>query len=584
MRLSHALRVALTALILIAAVANITCSFFYVSALPFRVAVEDTRTLTIHPRWTRTLPLPDSLRDGDRIDLASIDPEARTAIAIEAHLGRVPTGTTYIIPVLREGAVVRASVTSVDSPRSAMGLAFDTAAAFTWTLLAAISLLLIWRGRDRAAWGMALWSAAYVFGVANRDPHAGGMAGLGIQFGSILFYTLARAGFFVMVDALVSRSLTPHVLTGFRIGFGLLLAVGAAMHMGGPLLFVATGSAVLMLPAYSIIYSWIYLLPVAMLMVGYRPAGAEQRARLRWVLVSAIALTVSVTLTNTTPPGVLISDWIQITAFGAAAVGIAYALLRHRVVDVSIVVDRALVYGTVTALVVGVVAAMNSLALKLTLPPGTGWLLQMIVPLSLGIILGRVRTILDRVVEQVFFRRKYLAEKALDTFARHAGYMQDAPKLLDSAVREITRHLGAPAVAIYSAESYGYRRMKQAGKAKFPELLNADDGAPVALRADQKAVDLAQFESKLGDDGCVFPMMVLGNLRGLIVLKNRPHERYGSDERRLLTRVACDVGAAWRILRARDNEEIVVALAEGTLRAKALKQKAKALTLAWEGS
>jgi hypothetical protein len=77
-------------------------------------------------------------------------------------------------------------------------------------------------------------------------------------------------------------------------------------------------------------------------------------------------------------------------------------------------------------------------------------------------------------------------------------------------------------------------------------------------------------------------MTVLGTLRGVIVCRNRPHERYGSDERQLLAQVASDVGAAWRILRARDNEEIVVALATGAMPQKKLKEKAKALTLAWE--
>lgn len=581
MRMVHVLRVILTALVAVVAVANIVCSFAYVSVLPLRVAVEDSNTLVIHPRWSRALPLPSDIKDGDRLDLTTLDQDARSAIAIESHLGRVPAGTTYILPVMRDGAVIRVPVTSVDAPRSVMGVAFDTAAAFTWTLLAAISLLLIWRGRDRPAWGMALWSVAYVFGVANRDPHADGIAGLSIQIASIVLYTLARAGFYIMADALVSRSLPKSLLTGFRVGFILLLTLGAVLHLGGPLLFIATGSASLMLPSYSIIYSWIYLVPLALLLMGYRLAGNEERARLRWVLVSSIALTVSVTLTNTMPPGILISDWIQIIAFGAAAVGMAYALLRHRVVDVSIFVDRALVYGTVTALVVGIVAAMNSLALKLALPPGAGWLLQMIVPLSLGITLGRVRRFLDQVVEQVFFRRKYLAEKALETFARHAGHMQDAPKLLDATAREIMRHLGAPAVAIYSAESEGYRRMKQAGDARFPERLDVDDAALVALRADQKAVDLAHFDSTLGEDGCAFPMTVLGNLRGIIVCKNRPHERYGSDERKLLSRIAGDVGAAWRILRARDNEEFVRAVAEGEIKAAAVRRRAKSLRIAW---
>ncbi|MGA9853662.1 MAG: hypothetical protein WBR29_00095 [Gammaproteobacteria bacterium] len=79
----------------------------------------------------------------------------------------------------------------------------------------------------------------------------------------------------------------------------------------------------------------------------------------------------------------------------------------------------------------------------------------------------------------------------------------------------------------------------------------------------------------------MFPMRVLGNLRGVIVLANRPGERYSSDERKLLSRVAREVGAAWRVLRARDNESLVQALAKNAV--PTLEEactKARTLTLA----
>ncbi|HEY4127181.1 MAG TPA: hypothetical protein VGN70_03965 [Gammaproteobacteria bacterium] len=579
MRPVHALRIVLTFIIVTVAAANLAASFFFSSELPVGVALGADGAMTVTARLL--LPLPSPLRDRDRIDVASMDLDARAALGIAAHLGRVPVGKVYTLPVIRDGAILQAPIAAQPVPRHLMIMSFDSAVGFTWTLLAVISLLLIWRGRSPAAWGMALWSAGYVLGVANRDVHLDGTAGVMLQTICIVFYTLARAGFYLMADALVARHLAPRTRLLFRLGFWTLLLIGGGTHLAGLLLFCLAGSTTMLAPAYSLVFSWIYLIPFAMLLTGYRTADTTERARLRWVLASTLAITVSVTFTNLMPDG-LLSNWIQISGFFVAATGIAYALLRHRVVDVSIVVDRALVYGAVTALVVGIVAAMNSLALKLALPPGAGWLLQVIVPLSLGITLGRVRRVLDQVVEQVFFRRKYQAEKALQTFARHAGHIQDAPKLLDASVREIARHLGAPAVAIYSAENNGYRRMKQAGRTRFPELLDADDAALVALRADQEAVDLARFKSELGDDGYVFPMMVLGKLRGFIVCRNRPHERYASDERKLLTEVAWDVGAAWRILRARDNEDLVVALAEGALPVKTLKEKAKALTLAWE--
>jgi GAF domain-containing protein len=82
----------------------------------------------------------------------------------------------------------------------------------------------------------------------------------------------------------------------------------------------------------------------------------------------------------------------------------------------------------------------------------------------------------------------------------------------------------------------------------------------------------------------VFPMIVLGNLRGAVVLLNRPSEHYITDERELLTQVASDVGAALRILRARDNETIVEQLADGKVPARTLRERARAVRLARVGA
>ncbi len=127
--------------------------------------------------------------------------------------------------------------------------------------------------------------------------------------------------------------------------------------------------------------------------------------------------------------------------------------------------------------------------------------------------------------------------------------MESASKLLDAAVREIQRNMRAPAVAIYSAEKQGYKRLRQTGADEFPEELDIDDAALAALRTERAAVELPDVGSALGDDGCVFPMNLLGNLRGALVCSNRPSVHYAMDEKTLLTQVASDVGAALRIHR-----------------------------------
>ncbi len=157
-------------------------------------------------------------------------------------------------------------------------------------------------------------------------------------------------------------------------------------------------------------------------------------------------------------------------------------------------------------------------------------------------------------------------------FARRCGHMQDVPRLLEAAVREIQKHTGSPRVVLYAAADTGYTRMSQSPEARYPEKLQADDPAMVAICAEHQAVDLEDLDSGLGTGGCVFPVMVLEVLRGVLVCANRPGERYASDEKKLLTHVA------------RENEEYLRSRVRGQFDLAAAKARAQALELNWAGA
>jgi hypothetical protein len=275
----------------------------------------------------------------------------------------------------------------------------------------------------------------------------------------------------------------------------------------------------------------------------------------------------------------LISDILSVLSMA----GFVYAVLRHRVVDVSVLLDRTLVYGATTALVVGVIAAMNSLALRATLGEGAGLLLQVVIPLALGIVLTRVRAFLDRVVERVFFRKKYLADKALRRFARLAPSYEHPDALLTAAMENIRQHLGSRGVAVYERRGEDYACLRQEGEVPYPVRVKTDDTAFVAARAHQDDIDLAELDSALGADGSVFPMVAHGELQAVLVCANLPGERYPADERALLAHVAHQMGMALYVLRMEAKAKVVDALARGTLDPSAARDRALALETAWAG-
>ena len=549
-------------------------------SLPFGIVHLEAHSMTVVP--SPGMAFPEGLVPGERIELHMQSRALRAAVTANPQASLI-RGVTYSLSVQRPQGLARIPVTVAAAPMNATGAFESVQSMLADLMLAAMALLLLWRGQGAAAFSLALYCTSYLAGDASNYAPVAGEWALVIVCITVLAYTAARVGFYLMVDALVGQRFSSGMRRLAFWLFALLLAVGLGTRLAAYVIFVMNGSAGLLAPVYSLLFSFIYLVPLAVLVIGYFRVEPQVRLRLRWVLVGAFAILVTVIIHNADVelPLYLLTADTGIYVFSILAM--AYALLRHRVVPVSIFVDRALVYGLVTTLVVGVVAAVNSLALRFALPAGANLVLQVVVPLSLGIVLGRVRAVLNRVVEQVFFRKKFLSQQALRDFAERVGYIDKTSDLFDATVREISRHAHAPAVAIYSDEPNGFRRLRQEGDAVYPAELGGNDDAVVALKARREAADLERLASALGTDSCVFPLMVLGNLRGLLVVKNRPHEHLGSDEKQLLTQVAQAVGAAWRILRARENEFLVAAMAQGSIPPDNAFAEARRLAHAWVG-
>ncbi|MGH3519230.1 MAG: hypothetical protein ACRDQ7_17795 [Haloechinothrix sp.] len=99
-----------------------------------------------------------------------------------------------------------------------------------------------------------------------------------------------------------------------------------------------------------------FLLPLGMLgglaalVVRFRRAGPEQRAQLKWVVygvglvaVSLAGVLVSVTVTGRDFP--LVSLLLFLAAIAALPGFIAIAVVRHRMLDIDVLIRRSLVYG-----------------------------------------------------------------------------------------------------------------------------------------------------------------------------------------------------------------------------------------------
>ena len=283
------------------------------------------------------------------------------------------------------------------------------------------------------------------------------------------------------------------------------------------------------------------------LAISFAKSRGADRPRMLWVLASfavgfaGLAVGIVQQLNNR-------SDWASF-ALLAIPFGLTYAILRHRVFGVVFVINRAVVYAVVSAVVVAAfLVAEWLLSLAFTQYDRTANLIaELCVALVLGFSIRFIHARVDRVVDDLFFRARHLAEAAIRRFAHEADLVTDANDLLDKTVDVASRHGDASAVAVYLRREDG---TYEPARSTFDDAraIGENDWALLEMRAWHQPVELPGMHSDLPGDSA-FPMRVRGQLAGaLVCAAKRSGESYAPDERDALRVLAHAVGVALDIL------------------------------------
>ncbi|MGA9853543.1 MAG: hypothetical protein WBR15_11510 [Gammaproteobacteria bacterium] len=515
------------------------------------------------------VPLPAGLQPGDVVNTARMDIASRLGLTTYAL---VPAGTRLTLAVNRQGRELQVPVAFAPMPVTAVNM-IDVAIgiALIW-LVAALGLLILWRGHRLAAVGVGVWCLGKLcWEIPISLPLPLPIAGWADVAGMALFYSSTLIGLYLLAEDLAWEHTHNRTRRWSRTGFLLLVIVYLFVFVWNDLAF-QLGGHWLFNPAYLnvrvIAHLLAFAIPIGMMVSRYRYAQAVDRARIRWVLVSVAGIVAAYLVTGSLEDVVLsdVASDILYSVFNAAAfIGFTYAVLRHRLVAIHVVLNRALVYGIAITIIVAVFGLLESLIEHAALGDKASTLLALAVPLALGILFNNMHKRIEHWVEYLFFRRQFRAEAALSQFAKECGFITSANVLLDRAIGEVGRNTGAPAVAIYEYAGNSYRQLRQHGEHSFPVKLSIDDPACVRLRANLTQTDLHDLGSALGVDGVVFPVALRGVLIGVLVLASRPGELYTPKERELLLHLTHEVGASLHAMYVNETQSFVIEVANGIL-------------------
>ncbi len=281
------------------------------------------------------------------------------------------------------------------------------------------------------------------------------------------------------------------------------------------------------------------LLPLPIAIVTWTIVEGSQLLVFRsWFAIIAVAIAADATW--------LLGAWI-----------VTYALLKRRVLDFEFVLNRTLVVGTVSAIVVASFVLLEWLlgTVLAGVSHATGLIANGALALALGLSLNPIHKRVDTFIDAIFFRKRHEDERALLDFSKEAAYVTDPQALLDQAVEKLQDHTDARGAAIFLDGSGAYETVRSYGDATR-EIVGENDPAILALKTWHKPVDPHHYKSAM-HGALVVPMLARGRLLGVVALNERSGgEAYAPDEIEALSQFAHGVGSAFDVLSVKQDDSI----------------------------
>jgi len=249
-------------------------------------------------------------------------------------------------------------------------------------------------------------------------------------------------------------------------GSAILLLVGpgtAALwrfrESGSDLLFSESGTGVMdafVLPVLGLVVAAV-VLAAASIVVRWRRSSGIERQQIKWLLPSCLIISAQAALVVFVPDGGgLLGEVLLLTGLASIPVAIGVAILRYRLYDIDLVINRALVYGSLTAILglvyLGSVVVLGGLVRPLA---GSNDLAVAGSTLAAAALFSPARRRIQALVDRRFYRRRYDTARTVEGFAARLRDEVDLDTLHSDLVEVVRETLQPASVSMWIREGSG---------------------------------------------------------------------------------------------------------------------------------
>ncbi len=176
----------------------------------------------------------------------------------------------------------------------------------------------------------------------------------------------------------------------------------------------------------------------------------DERARFGWVAFGIVVGVVANDLRNQ------VSNDIVSNGAGVMTVVmplcLMYAILRRHLIDIRFVISRTVVYGAITTLVIGIIAAVDWVTTQFLSQMRAALAIDALVAIAIGVVLHRTYGPIENFVDFLIYRRKHEAETYLNRLAKTL-LRADKEETIDAAmVQAPFKRLQLTVAALFRAQ------------------------------------------------------------------------------------------------------------------------------------
>jgi hypothetical protein len=194
------------------------------------------------------------------------------------------------------------------------------------------------------------------------------------------------------------------------------------------------------------------------LVVRFLRSRGEERQQMKWLAYAVALMPILIILGYLTP----LLDLATGLVFAAIPIAVGVAVLRYRLYEIDLIINRTLVYGSLTVLLAatyfGGVVGLQYVFRALT---GQGSTLAVVAStLAIAALFNPLRRRIQAFVDRRFYRRKYDARKTLEAFSSKLRDETDLQALNDDLVAVVAETMQPAHVSMWLRPSEGTRNSK----------------------------------------------------------------------------------------------------------------------------